>query len=97
MVNVLGTKISASTVAKSIGMAVGLNIIGRKLFIEGTKLLSRGTLSATDTLARSASGVATAGVRTYILGMLAIEISKTDCQALKVGVANRVVNSAEVD
>ena len=72
----MGTPISVSTVLKSIGLAGSANVVGRALFIEGARLLSWGTGSVWALTLLSALGAATAGLQTYIIGCLAIEIAK---------------------
>lgn len=69
----MGMPISVSTVIKSISLAGSLNIVGRTLFIEGARLLSAAT-GGFFTPAVMALGAATAGLQTYIIGLLAIEI-----------------------
>jgi len=78
----MGTPISVLTVVESIGLAGTLNIVGRNLFIEGAKLLSWGTGSVWGLPLLSALGAATAGLQTYIVGRLTIEIGKHAGMAL---------------
>jgi hypothetical protein len=72
----MGTPISVFTVVESIGFAGSLNIVGRNLFIGGAKLLSWGTGSVWALALLSSLGAATAGLQTYIIGRIAIEIGK---------------------
>ena len=72
----MGTPISVLTVVESIGFAGSLNIVGRNLFIGGAKLLSWGTGSVWALALLSTLGAATAGLQTYIIGRIAIEICK---------------------
>jgi uncharacterized protein (DUF697 family) len=91
----MGIAIDTSTVIASLGMTGTLNVVGRNLFIEGAKLLSWGTGSVWALAALSALGAATAGVQTYIIGMLAIEICKNNGKALSSDRAGRVIDQAK--
>jgi uncharacterized protein (DUF697 family) len=91
----MGMNIDASTVIASLGITGSLNIVGRNLFIEGAKLLSWGTGSVWALAALSALGAATAGVQTYIIGMLAIEICKNNGKVLSPEKAGNVIDHAK--
>ncbi len=91
----MGIKIDAATVISSLGITGSLNVVGRNLFIEGAKLLSWGTGSVWALAALSALGAATAGVQTYIIGMLAIEICKNNGKALSSEKAGAVIDHAK--
>ncbi len=86
----LGIPISIGTVLESIGTMGVANMVGRQLFIEGAKLLSWGTGSVGALAGLSALGAGTAGLQTYIVGRLAIEIAKNSGGSLT------VLKSAEV-
>ncbi len=90
-------EISVKTVAASMGLATSLNFIGRTVFIEGAKLLSWGTGSPWAAVALSALGASTAGVQTYIIGRLAIEIGKNHGKGLKDDEGSRVIEKAKAD
>lgn len=79
----------------SLGITGSLNVVGRNLFIEGAKLISWGTGSVWALAALSALGAATAGVQTYIIGMLAIEICKNNGKTLSSDKAERVIEQAK--
>lgn len=91
----MGIKIDAATVISSLGITGSLNVVGRNLFIEGAKLLSWGTGSVWALAALSALGAATAGVQTYIIGMLAIEICKNNGKSLSVDRAGAIIEQAK--
>ena len=87
----MGIPISVGTVIESIGMMGAANMVGRQLFIEGAKLLSWGTGSIWALVGISALGVGTAGLQTYIIGRLAIEISKNGGQCLTILKSAKVI------
>ena len=91
----MGINIDAMTVIQSLGITGSLNVVGRNLFIEGAKLLSWGTGSVWALAALSALGAATAGVQTFIIGMLAIEICKNNGKALSSEKAGSVIEHAK--
>ena len=91
----MGMKIDATTVISSLGITGSLNVVGRNLFIEGAKLLSWGTGSVWALVALSALGAATAGVQTYIIGMLAIEICKNNGVVLTAERAGNIIEHAK--
>ncbi len=86
--------ITVGMVVRSMGIAASLNLLGRTVFIEGAKLLSWGTGSFWAAVGLSALGATTAGIQTYIIGSLAIEIGKNDGKCLKAGVGKRVIEEA---
>jgi len=87
----MGIPISVGTVIESIGMMGAANMVGRQLFIEGAKLLSWGTGSIWALVGISALGAGTAGLQTYIIGRLAIEIAKNGGEALTGSKSAKVV------
>ncbi len=91
----LGQAIDIQTVITSLGISGSLNIVGRNLFVEGAKLLSWGAGSIWAIAALSALGATTAGVQTYILGMLSIEIGKNNGKALTQEKASLVIEKAK--
>lgn len=78
----LGVGITVDDIVKSLSFATTVNAIARNFFIEGAKLLSWGTGSAWALAALSALGATTAGIQTYILGCIAIEIAKNSGKPL---------------
>ncbi|MBI9041956.1 hypothetical protein [Lutibacter sp.] len=93
--NVYGLKITKWTLLKSIGLLGSVNMVGRNLFIEGAKLLSWGTGSVWAAPALCLFGAATAGLQTYILGMLAIEIAKQGGSVLDFTQSSEVISMAK--
>ncbi|MEZ6855019.1 hypothetical protein [Halodesulfovibrio aestuarii] len=91
----LGQPIEMTDVISALGIAGGLNIVGRNVFIEGAKLLSWGTGSLWAMAGLSALGASTAGLQTYMIGMLAIEIGKNNGQALSAHAASKVRSEAK--
>jgi hypothetical protein len=91
----MGIPITVGTVVESVGMMGVANIIGRQLFIEGAKLLSWGTGSVWALAGLSALGAGTAGLQTYIIGRLAVEIAKNGGEALSFCKSARVVRDSK--
>jgi len=91
----LGTKISVSTVISCLSTAATVNMVGRTLFLEGAKLLSWGTASAWAMPLLCAFGASTAGIQTYIIGRLAIEIAKNGGAAISEQASDEVVKAAK--
>lgn len=91
----LGVKINITTVASSMGAMGAANIIARNLFIEGAKLLSWGTGSIWAVAGLSALGATTAGVQTFIIGKLAIEIGKNNGHELSSDKAKSTIEEAK--
>jgi hypothetical protein len=89
--SVLGTPITVGSVFGTVKLMGTLNIAGRLLFVEGAKLLSWGTGNVWALLGLSALGAATAGVQTYIIGRLAIEIGKNGGEVLPAGKAAQII------
>jgi hypothetical protein len=82
-------------VVSSLGIAGTLNIAGRAVFVEVGKALSWGTGSVWALAALCAVGATTAGLQTYILGLLAIEIAQNGGQPLDAAQAGRVIATAK--
>jgi hypothetical protein len=91
----MGIPITVGTVVESMGMMGVANMIGRQLFIEGAKLLSWGTGSVWALVGLSALGAGTAGLQTYIIGRLAIEIAKNGGEALSFRNAVNVITDCK--
>ena len=89
--------ITISAVGRSMGVSASLNLIGRAVFIEGAKLLSWGTGSFWAAAGLITLGATTAGVQTYIVGRLAIEIGKNHGRALKGRNGRKVIDDAKTD
>jgi hypothetical protein len=87
----MGIPISVGTVCASFGTMGLLNVMGRNLFIEGAKFLSWGTGSVWALAALSALGAGTAGLQTYMIGRLAIEVAKNGGEILTGGQSAKVI------
>ncbi|AZS77612.1 DUF697 domain-containing protein [Achromobacter spanius] len=71
-----GSKISVADIAKSIGLLGSANLAGRAVFVEAARLLSWGAAFTGAPALVSAIGAGTAGLQTYLIGLVAIEIAK---------------------
>lgn len=91
----LGQEITWEKIVGSMGLTATLNVAGRALFIEGAKLLSWGTGSIWAMIGLSAFGASTAGLQTYIIGMLAIEIGKNGGEPLDTDTASKVAEDCK--
>lgn len=74
--SVYGCEISIGTVVASIGFLGTANLVGREVFIEAARLLSWGAAFTGAPVLVSAIGGGTAGLQTYLIGLVAIEIAK---------------------
>lgn len=83
------------TVVNSLGIAGTLNVLGRAVFIEGAKGLAWGTGSLWALFGLSALGATTAGLQTFIIGPLAIEIARNGGQAIDQATAAALVAAAK--
>lgn len=93
--SVMGEDISISDVIASIGIAGSLNIVGRQIFIEAAKLLSWGTGNWWAAPLLVGVGASTAGIQTYIIGRISIEIAKKSGNQLSSSEAQNVVKEAK--
>lgn len=71
-----GCEINLVTVASSLGTLGTVNMIGRNVFIEAARLLSWGAAFTGAPVLVSAIGAGTAGLQTYLIGLIAIEMAK---------------------
>lgn len=94
--NVMNEDISFNSIVKCFGVMGTLNIAGRQVFIEGAKLLSWGTGSIWALVLLSALGATTAGVQTYIIGRLAIEIAKNNGLQLTIEKSSEIIDESKV-
>ena len=79
--NAMGQKVGIAEIAASIGTVGMVNQVGKAVFMEIGKLLSWGTGGWTMPLLMGA-GAAIAGLQTYFIGNLAIEICKNQGRVL---------------
>lgn len=91
----VGVEITVANIIESMGLAATLNVVGRNLFIEGAKLLSWGTASIWAAVALSALGATTAGVQTYIIGRIAIEIGKNGGKPLAASYTSKIIDDCK--
>lgn len=91
----MGMQIDVQTVMSSMGIATSLNVVAKNLFIEGAKLLSWGTGSIWALAALSAFGATTAGIQTYTVGMIVIEICKNNGRVLDSDKTTNVIELAQ--
>jgi len=91
----MGQPVTWQTVVSSLGVGGTLNVAGRSIFIEAAKALAWGTGSAWAAVALSAVGATTAGVQTYIVGLLAIAIAKNGGEPISEAEAATVVEEAK--
>jgi hypothetical protein len=73
---VMGTPVTWERVAASVGFVGTLNVMGKTVFVEAAKTLAWGTGSLWALAALSAAGAATAGLQTYVIGLISIEMAK---------------------
>jgi uncharacterized protein (DUF697 family) len=93
--SIYGVKITSWTILKSFGLLGSLNMIGRNVFMEGAKLLSWGTGSVWAAPALCLLGATTAGLQTYLLGMLAIEIAKQNGTVLDFEQSSEIIKKGK--
>lgn len=91
----IGQEVTISNVIESMGFAATINVVGRNLFIEGAKLLSWGTANAWAAFALMTLGATTAGVQTYIIGRIAIEIGKNGGKPLAVSYTGKIIDDCK--
>lgn len=91
----LGVQITIQNVMESMNAATLLNIAGRNLFIEAAKLLSWGTGSVWAATALSTVGATTAGLQTYIIGCIVIEIAENSGKPLTTRYAKKVISDCK--
>ncbi|MFO0695988.1 MAG: hypothetical protein U0230_20665 [Polyangiales bacterium] len=89
--SVLGAPVTWTSVFESLGFAAALNLLGRQVFVEVAKLLGWGAGGPLAAGAVSGVGATTAGIQTYVLGLLAIEIGKNDGRAITGEASRRLV------
>lgn len=93
--SIFDTEITWKKIISSFGVAGTLNIAGRTVFIEAAKVLSWGTGSLWALAALSVVGATTAGLQTYIIGLISIEIIKNGGKAISAKEAGKVIDMAK--
>jgi len=82
----LGALVTLETVARSLGMAGTLNMLGRAVFVEAARAM--GWFAGPAGVAGvSALGATTAEIQTWVVGRLAIEIARNEGLPLAPAVA----------
>ncbi|MEA1878442.1 MAG: hypothetical protein U9N86_16495 [Bacteroidota bacterium] len=79
----------------SMGVAGTLNMAGRAVFVEAGKALAWGTGFVWALAGLSAVGAATAGLQTYIIGLITIEIAQKQGKPLTSGEAKDLISYAK--
>jgi hypothetical protein len=74
--SVFGTQVTKEYVGEAFGMAGAINVAGRSVFVEIGKAVAWGTGQWWTLPALMAAGATTAGVQTYMVGLIAIEIAR---------------------
>jgi len=91
----MGSTVTWQGVLGSLGIAGTLNIAGRAVFVEAAKALSWGSGNLWALAALSAVGASTAGLQTYIVGLMAIEMCQNGGQPIDVAEAAAVIATAK--
>jgi hypothetical protein len=91
----MDSDVSWEKVIMSFGTATTINLGGRAVFIEVAKLISWGTGSAWALALLSAVGASTAGLQTYIVGLIAIEIAEKGGSPLSTDKADEIIKQAK--
>ncbi|ACC69441.1 hypothetical protein PPMP20_09065 [Paraburkholderia phymatum] len=94
---IYGCEISVGTVIASIGMLGTANMIGREVFVEAARLLSWGAAFVGAPAVVSAIGASTAGLQTYLIGLISIEIAKGGGEKLSRGVVKSLLRKGKDD
>ncbi len=94
---ICGQRVSLLTVFESMGVLAAANLFGKTLFIEIAKLLGWGTASPWLLAALCGVGAATAGLQTYIIGLLSIEILKNGNAVIPRHEARNLIEFAKRD
>ena len=95
--SVYGCEINIGTIVASIGLLGTANVIGRQVFIEAARLLSWGAAFTGAPVLVSAIGGGTAGLQTYLIGLVAIEIAKRGGEKLSRGAVTHIFRKGRGD
>ena len=93
--SIMDSDVSWNKVILSFGTATSLNLGGRTVFIEVAKLISWGTGSAWALALLSAVGASTAGLQTYIVGLIAMKIAEKGGSPLSSDKADEIIKHAK--
>jgi hypothetical protein len=91
----MGSVVTWEGVVASLGIAGTLNVAGRTVFVEAGKALSWGTGSLWALAGLCAAGATTAGLQTYILGLIAIEMCQNGGRPLDSNQAAQIIATAK--
>jgi uncharacterized protein (DUF697 family) len=94
---IYGCEINVATIVASLGMLQTANMIGRELFIEAARALSWGAAFFGAPVLVSAIGAGTAGLQTYLIGLIAIEIAKGGGEKLSRSVVKGIFRKGKDD
>jgi uncharacterized protein (DUF697 family) len=95
--SIYGCTISLGSIARSMGALASVNIIGRNVFLEAARWLSWGAAFTGAPVLVSVIGASTAGLQTYLIGLVAIEIGKRGGNPLSVAEMKRIMRSGKDD
>lgn len=91
----MGREVHWDDVFTSCGIMYSMNMIGRSVFVEGAKFLGWGTGNWWAFFGLSALGAPTAGLQTYIVGLIANEICKNEGKPIDKATLDRVIEFAK--
>ncbi len=92
-----GCEISLSNITASIGLMGSVNLVGRTVYIEAARALSWGGIFFGAPILISALGAATAGLQTYLIGLVAIESAKRGGKILPSNVVKGIFQKGKDD
>lgn len=95
--SIYGCPINLGSIAQSMGAVASVNMIGRNVFLEAARCLSWGAAFTGAPVLVSAIGASTAGLQTYLIGLIAIEIGKRGGDPLSVAEVKCIVRSGKGD
>ena len=91
---VFGCPIELATILEARGAIMAINSLSKALFIDVARALGWGTGNPWAAAALSGFGAMTAGIQTYIIGQLTIEIGKNGGKSITQAVAEKIVAEA---
>jgi uncharacterized protein (DUF697 family) len=94
---IYGCEITVGTIVASLGVLQTANMVGRQVFIEAARTLSWGAAFSGAPILVSAIGAGTAGLQTYLIGLIAIEIAKGGGEKLSRSVVNGIIRKGKDD
>jgi uncharacterized protein (DUF697 family) len=97
MSSIYGCTINLGSIAQSMGAMASVNMIGRGVFVEAARWLAWGAAFTGAPVLVSLIGGSTAGLQTYLIGLVAIEIGKRGGNPLSVAEVKRIIRSGKDD